>query len=299
MVGLVASGAVGLAPAVPIIMGANIGTTVTPMIVALGLISQRKEFGHGVSTATLHGLFNIFMVIILMPIELTTRSLSTAADTLASWLYGLVGNVTPSTGFLEFLTQSISSPLASLSSSDQFPTGNPYLFIVLGMAALLVSLRLIIKLFEGRVAVQVRNRMNRYLFGHPRQAFLTGFVTTAILQSSSVTTSFVVPLAAQTKLALPRVFAYLIGTNIGTTITALVAATILGASSEAALALAFVHLLVNCIGAILLYPLKAIRNIPIIISTAIGKASRDNRVIPVIYLVLIYFLLPGILVLVL
>lgn len=299
MVGLVASGTIGLAPAVPIIMGANIGTSVTPMIVALGLISQRKEFGHGVSSAALHGLFNIFMVIILMPIELATNALSDSADALAAWLYELVGNVTPTTGLLELMTNSISDPLANASMSLKFPDGNPYLFIIIGVVLLFISLRLLIKLFEGRVATQVRNRMNRYLFGHPRQAFLTGLVTTSVLQSSSVTTSLVVPLAAQTKLALPRVFAYLIGTNIGTTVTALLAATILGASSEVALALAFVHLLINCIGAILLYPVAAIRNIPITIATTIGKASRDNRVIPVVYIVMIYFLLPGILVLLL
>ena len=299
MVGLVASGTLGLAPAVPIIMGANIGTSVTPMIVALGLISQRKEFGHGVSAAALHGLFNIFVVIILMPLELTTQVLSNAADGLAAWLYELVGNVNPTTGLLDLMTGSLVDPLAEMSSSSQFPDGNPYLFIGIGVVALFISLRLLIRSFEGRVATQIRNRMNRYLFGHPRQAFLTGLVTTSILQSSSVTTSLVVPLAAQTKLALPRVFAYLIGTNIGTTVTALLAATILGASSEVALALAFVHLLVNCIGAIILYPIAAIRNIPIITATVIGKSSRDNRVIPVVYLVLIYFLLPGILVLVL
>lgn len=299
MVGLVASGSVGLAPAIPIIMGANIGTSVTSMIVALGLISQRKEFGHGVSTAALHGLFNIFMGIILIPIEITTQALSLTADALAAWLYGLVGGVSPSTGILETIAQQLSSPLVEASASAQFPAGNPYLFIGIGLIALVVSLRVLIRLFEGRVAAQVRYRMNRYLFGHPRQAFLTGLVTTSVLQSSSVTTSLVVPLAAQTRLALPRVFAYLIGTNIGTTITALVAAVVLGASSEVALALAFVHLLINCLGAILLYPIPTIRKIPIVIATTLGKVSRDNRVIPVIYLVLIYFLLPGILVLIL
>lgn len=299
VVGLVAAGSLGLAPAVPIILGANIGTSVTSMIIALGLIGQRKEFGRGVSTAALHGLFNIFGVLILFPLELTTGALSSSAEQLASWLFNLTGGVETASGFLTFTTGRPTAFLLSITSTSGYPEGNPFILLGIGLLALFLSLRILIQLFESRMAGQVRTRMNQYLFGHPRQAFMTGLLSTAVLQSSSVTTSLMVPLSAQAKIALPRVFAYLIGTNIGTTVTALVAAIFLGSSSEVALAIAFVHLLFNCIGALIMFPIPFLRNIPIAIATYLGKAARDNRIIPVIYLVLLYFVIPGLLVLVL
>lgn len=299
VVGLVAVGSIGLAPATPIILGANIGTSVTCMIVALGLIGQRKEFGRGVSTAALHGLFNLFVVIILFPLELTTKALSSSAERLASWLFNLTGGSEPASGLLSLTTGKPTAFLLSITSTEGYPEGNPYMLLGIGLIALFLSLRLLTRQFESRMAGQVRTRMNQYLFGHPRQAFMTGLLTTAALQSSSVTTSLMVPLSAQAKIALPRVFAYFIGTNIGTTITALVAAVFLGSSSEVALAIAFVHLLFNCVGALIMFPIPFFRNIPIAIATYLGKAARDNRIIPVIYLVLLYFLIPGILVLML
>lgn len=299
VVGLVAAGSVGLAPATPIILGANIGTSVTSMIVALGLIGQRKEFGRGVSTAALHGLFNIFGVLILFPLELTTGALSSSAEQLASWLFSLTGGVETASGLLTFTTGRPTAFLLNITSTSEYPQGNPFILLGIGLLALFLSLRILIQLFESRMAGQVRTRMNQYLFGHPRQAFMTGLLSTAALQSSSVTTSLMVPLSAQAKIALPRVFAYLIGTNIGTTVTALMAAIFLGSSSEVALAIAFVHLLFNCIGTLIMFPIPFIRNIPIALSTYLGKAARDNRIIPVIYLVLIYFIIPGLLVLVL
>lgn len=298
VVGLVATGSLGLAPATPIILGANIGTAVTSMIIALGLIGQRKEFGRGVSTAALHGLFNFLGVCILFPLELTTGALSTNADRLATWMFNLTGGV-DAPGFLTLTTGKPTAFLLSITSTSGYPEGNPFILLGIGLVALFLSLRLLIQLFESRMSGQVKTRMNQYLFGHPRQAFMTGLISTVVLQSSSVTTSLMVPLSAQAKIALPRVFAYLIGTNIGTTITALVAAVFLGSSSEVALAIAFVHLIFNCVGALIMFPIPLIRNIPIAVATYLGKAARDNRIIPVIYLVLLYFTIPGLLVLML
>ena len=44
IVGLVATGQLGLEGALPMIMGANIGTSVTSTIVALGYIGDRREY---------------------------------------------------------------------------------------------------------------------------------------------------------------------------------------------------------------------------------------------------------------
>lgn len=297
VVGLVASGTMPMQAAVPLVMGANIGTSITCMVVALGLIRQRKEFGRGITTAALHSLFNMFAVLVLFPIEISTHALSRATEGLAGLLYSTPGVVTSTRGLLDVTTRPIAQWVVNLSASEGFPAGNPYLVIFFGVFSLFLALRILIISFESVVHGKVNKGMNQYLFGHPRQAFLTGLVSTSILQSSSVTTSLLVPVTASTHIALPRVMAFLVGANIGTTVTALLAAFILGSSSVYALAIAFVHLFFNVIGAILLYPVPWIRKVPIWLASQLGKLSRDYRFVPVVYLVVVYFLLPVLLIL--
>ena len=62
VVGMVASGVLTLGNAVPIIMGANIGTTVTNTLVSLGHVTRREEFKRAIAGATVHDFFNIICV---------------------------------------------------------------------------------------------------------------------------------------------------------------------------------------------------------------------------------------------
>jgi sodium-dependent phosphate cotransporter len=69
VVALVASGSISLQAAIPIIMGANIGTTITSTIVSLGFITKKKEFRRAVAAGTYHDFFNILTTVILFPLE--------------------------------------------------------------------------------------------------------------------------------------------------------------------------------------------------------------------------------------
>ena len=62
IVGLVAAGALSVTGAVPMIMGANIGTTVTNTVVALAHARQTDEFRRAFSAATMHDFFNLIAV---------------------------------------------------------------------------------------------------------------------------------------------------------------------------------------------------------------------------------------------
>jgi hypothetical protein len=62
IVGLVGAGTLGLPEAVPMIMGANIGTTVTNTLAALGNIRRSEEFRRGFAGATMHDMFNVLAV---------------------------------------------------------------------------------------------------------------------------------------------------------------------------------------------------------------------------------------------
>lgn len=59
--------------AIPIIMGANIGTSVTNTIVSLTQMGDRNEFRRAFAAATVHDMFNWLSVIILFPLEILTR----------------------------------------------------------------------------------------------------------------------------------------------------------------------------------------------------------------------------------
>ena len=61
-----------MGPAIPIIMGANIGTSVTNTIVSIGQIGDREQFRRAFAGATIHDIFNILSVIVLLPLELIT-----------------------------------------------------------------------------------------------------------------------------------------------------------------------------------------------------------------------------------
>ena len=88
IVGLVGSGIVPVEQAIPMIMGANIGTTVTNTLVALANLRNTEGFRRAFTAATMHDFFNVIAVAILLPLELLTGFLSTAASWLARSVSG-------------------------------------------------------------------------------------------------------------------------------------------------------------------------------------------------------------------
>ncbi|XP_012943081.1 sodium-dependent phosphate transport protein 2B [Aplysia californica] len=72
VVSMVGAGILKIKTAIPIIMGANIGTSVTNTIVAIGQISDKGEFRRAFAGATVHDMFNWLSVIVLLPIEIAT-----------------------------------------------------------------------------------------------------------------------------------------------------------------------------------------------------------------------------------
>jgi phosphate:Na+ symporter len=85
----------------------------------------------------------------------------------------------------------------------------------------------------------------------PVLGVLAGAVFTALIQSSSVTTSLVVALAMKGMITLPSAIALILGANIGTTVTAGLAS--LGANITSRRA-AFTHFLFNTLGTIIMFP---------------------------------------------
>ena len=90
IVGMVSGGGLSLSGAIPMIMGANIGTTVTNTIVSLGHVNRENEFRRAFAASTIHDFFNVLAVLILFPIEITFGILEKSATGLGNLLFGKV-----------------------------------------------------------------------------------------------------------------------------------------------------------------------------------------------------------------
>jgi sodium-dependent phosphate cotransporter len=122
-----------------------------------------------------------------------------------------------------------------------------------------------------------------------------GFIITSIVQSSSVTTSIIVPLVAAQVMSLESGFSITLGANVGTTTTALIASL---AGGQAGLTIALVHLLFNLSGILVIYPLPALRRVPLFFARKLAASAAKSPIYALLYVFLIFFVLPGILIIV-
>ena len=290
IVGLVGTGALGVGDAVPMIMGANIGTTVTNTLVALAHMRQSEEFKRAFSAATVHDFFNLMAVSIVLPIELATNVLSNSAEKISEQLVGSAGSewkspikkwVKEPVGWLKDLGDAIGA------SGNVLGT----LLVSIGLVIILISLAFITKNMRKLVADRIEASLNKVLGkGAGTVAMLLGLVITISVQSSSITTSIMIPLAAAGVVTLRNIYPVTLGANVGTTITALLAA--LATSRPEALTVAIVHTLFNVGGIVLLYPMPYVRDIPVRLAENLAKIAINRRVAAVVYVVVVFIVVP-------
>ncbi len=290
IVGLVASGVLDVQSAVPMIMGANIGTTVTNTLVALTHMRRSSEFKLAFTAATMHDFFNLLAVVILLPLELTTRVLSKAAEAITEAVSG--GSVggsfnSPIKGAVKWLAGKIEGLIEPL-----FGEGNVYAaaLLVLGIGLIFITLTLITKNMRLLVARRIETSLNAALAKSGLIGMATGMIVTIAVQSSSITTSILIPLVASGILIVRNAYPITLGANVGTTITALLAA--LGAGEVDALTIAFVHTLFNLSGIVLLYPLSRIRYIPVQAAERLADVALEHRWLALGYTGGVFVLLP-------
>lgn len=154
---------------------------------------------------------------------------------------------------------------------------------IFGALALLTRLmrRLVLRRAEGAFARTIRRSG---LLG-----MLLGVVITVAVQSSSVTTSLLVPLVGAGLLSLEAAFPVTLGANLGTTVTALLASL---TGNLAAVIVALVHLLFNATGILFFYPLRPLRRLPVRLARRLALAAVRRRRAAIIYLLSVFFVLP-------
>jgi sodium-dependent phosphate cotransporter len=283
-----------IASAVPMVMGANVGTTVTNMIVSMAHIGRREEFRRAFGVATCHDLFNLMAVAIFLPLELLTGYLQRTATALSSLLTGIGGMEyeSPIKGALKAALEPGKNLISLMTSSEQ--VGGAVL-VVLSGATIFGALLLLARTLRSALRTRVEGVVSRAFGQRAVVAMLLGLIVTAMVQSSSITTSLLVPLAGASLITLEQAFPITIGANIGTTVTALLAAlAATGVNAPMGITIALVHLLFNVSGTLLIYPVERVREIPLSAARWLADAVAESRRLAVIYVILFFYGLPAV-----
>jgi sodium-dependent phosphate cotransporter len=335
------SGGLDVKQAIYLVMGANVGTSVTSMIVSLAHMGDGTELERAFAGASILCVFNLFTLIILFPMELifnylyrfTEIMLPASVGEGEKWEGPIKKIVSP---LANLILMANSDLIADISTGDvqscdsMYPvtcqngtvsyetcqqgligcsskTGIcPVFFqdgaskdddMVSGWVCLILALFLLIVCLIGLVSLLKKmllgastriiykaTNINGYL------AILIGAGVTILVQSSSITASALTPLCGIGVLKLENMFPLILGSDIGTTITALLAAMV--SSKVEALQIALCHVFFNVTGVIIWYPLPFIRKIPLAASRKLGKVTRKWRNFPILFIGVVFFLLP-------
>ncbi|KAM9357472.1 sodium-dependent phosphate transport protein 2A [Symphorus nematophorus] len=358
VVSLVASGLLEVRSAVPVIMGSNIGTSVTNTIVAMMQATERTEFQRAFAGATIHDCFNWLSVLILLPLEVVSGLMTRLSHLLITSFRLQPGEEAPE--LLKVITEPVTKLIVQLDkcvitgiamgdegmrnrsllkewcqtdlvmSTRNVSTENcdpssdlshsslkcRHLFVSTELSDLTVGLillasslavlctcllllvKLLNSLLKGQVAKVIHKVINTdlpYPFGWLAgyMAMVVGAGVTFVVQSSSVFTSAMTPLVGIGVISLERAYPLTLGSNIGTTATALLAALASpGNKLAAAIQIALCHLFFNVFGILLWYPLPFMR-LPIRMARVLGERTAKYRWFAVLYLLLCFLLLPS------
>lgn len=289
IVGMVGAGTLPVSLAVPMIMGANIGTTVTSTLASLASMRRVSEFRRAFAAATVHDFFNIMAVTALLPLELMTGFLSSSAEWLSEHLRG--AEFSTSEPRKSMIRKAVRLPVGWLQDALPGGTSLSIIFLVVGLALIFVALTFITKNMRRLVAERIENVMNRIIGkGGGILGILVGVGVTVAVQSSSITTSILVPLVAGGVLTLRSAYPITLGANVGTTITGLIAS--LAVARPEGLTIALVHTLFNLTALALVYPLKQVRLLPVYLAEGAAELAIRNRLLVLVYVAGMFLLLP-------
>ena len=341
IVSLVSAGA-GVRPAIPMIFGSNIGTSVTNTIVSMTQAGEKETFRRAFAAATVHDMFNWLTVIVMMVLEVSTHALERFTLMLVESmnLNEEAGNNkasgSSSPDLLKPLTKpftdlivrvdknvlvgwSVNDPkyenvtsmlktdggdnLMSLLGEHGLGLSDVFLGVVLLafslsllIGCLLALMKILRSVLDCRMAAVIQRTINADIPYLPCLtgyiAMLIGAVVTVLVRSSSIFTSTLTPLCGAGLVSLETAYPMTLGSNIGTTSTAMLAS--LAAEPDRlqpSVQIALVHLFFNVIGILIFYPAPCMRW-PIPLAQRLGDTTAEYRWFAALYLLSAFFLLP-------
>ncbi|SIT12884.1 Na/Pi symporter [Paracoccus saliphilus] len=295
IVGMVAGG-LPVAIAVPMIMGSNIGTTVTNTLVSLGHVRDKSEFRRAFSAATVHDFFNLIAVAIFLPLEILFHPLERAGEATAGLFLGDADMSMSGMNFMKTLTQPLVETLEGVAGVL------PGIFaglamVLIGLALIFLAISYIGKLLKVLMIGKAKAVLHAAIGRGPITGIGSGALVTILVQSSSTTTSLMVPLVGAGTFTTKQVYPFMLGANIGTCVTALLAATaVSGAVAIHALEIAFVHLIFNIAAVVLIFGLPFLRNLPLIGADWLAGLAAENKIYAAAWVLGMFIILPLLLV---
>ncbi|MCY4379131.1 MAG: Na/Pi symporter [Candidatus Dadabacteria bacterium] len=292
IVGLVAGG-MPIAVAIPMVMGANVGTTITNTIVSFGHIRRPGEFRNAFAAATIHDFFNLVSILIFLPLELAFGFLEKFSGAATHIIENIEAVDASGKSIVKIIISSGTQFVESLVSAlpDQWAGS---VLIVAGIALILLSIMYLGKALKTVFAGRAQKFLQGAVGKGPVTGIFSGTVVTVLVQSSSTTTSLIVPLAGSGVVGLRHVYPFTLGANIGTTITALLAAAaITGPTHAIAHQIAIAHLLYNLLGVIVIYSIPWLRNIPMAGAEWIARLADERKGLAIAYILLVFFGVPA------
>ena len=291
IVGLVAGG-LPIGMAIPMIMGANIGTSVTNTFVSLGHIRDKGEFRKAFAGATIHDFFNLLSVAIFFPLEIAfgilekisnaTVHLFSSGSNVEIGAFNFVKAATePTVGFFKWIFSTLPDPFNGIA------------LIFMGIFLIISSITIIGKLLKSLLVGRAKMMLHSALGKGPVSGIASGTLVTILVQSSSTTTSLAVPLVGSGVFSLRNIYPFTLGANIGTCITALIAATaVSGEYAIVALQIALVHLLYNVLAVSVIYGIPILRELPIRLAEGLAQRASEKKAYAFGYVAGVFFIMP-------
>lgn len=292
IVGLVAGG-LPVSIAIPMIMGANIGTTITNTIVSAGHMRCSTEFKRAFSAATVHDFFNLIAVVIFLPLEIFTGFLQKSSYAIASMFVGGTSMSMKGMNFIKPITKPLIGSVKGMFGGFA-PEVQGAVLVILGIGLIFCAITMMGKLLKKLMVGRAKNMLHTAIGRGSFAGILSGMVVTVLVQSSSTTTSLMIPLVGSGIFSMRQIYPFTLGSNIGTCVTALLAATaVVGGNSLFALQIAFVHLLFNISGVLLIYGIPFMREIPPRCAEWLADYAGRKKRYAACYVLGVFFLLPA------
>ncbi|EPQ14823.1 Sodium-dependent phosphate transport protein 2B [Myotis brandtii] len=112
IVSMVASSLLTVRTAIPFVMGANIGTSITNTLVALMQAGDRNVFRRAFAGATVHDFFNWLSVLVLLPVEVSTHYLEVLTNLIVESFHFKSGENAPE--LLKVITNPLTKQIIQL-----------------------------------------------------------------------------------------------------------------------------------------------------------------------------------------
>jgi sodium-dependent phosphate cotransporter len=294
VVGLV-SGGLPVITAVPMIMGANIGTSVTNTLVSIGHVGDKAEFRRAFAAATVLDMFNLIAVLLFLPLEILFHPLERMSLALAGLFLGDTSVSMKNLNFVGTITKPATDLITGITGLL------PEIFIgiaqiIIGIFLIFASIYYVGKLLKRLMVGKAKDILHTAIGRGPIAGIASGTLMTILVQSSSTTTSLMVPLAGAGVFGMREIYPFTLGANVGTCVTALLAATaVSGPESLPALEIAFVHLFFNLLGVVIIFGIPFSSRWPVLAAETLAYVASERKSLAFAYIIGVFFVIPGLL----